>query len=622
MAFLASCAVLFAAGLFAWIAAALGHRLLGLTSLEFVSEAENLLCSAALGVICIVVLLFPMQLLRSIRTGVIAVIALAVLAGLRDFTRVLAKGLRLLRRSLRGSRLEKLLTMVTAAVLLTQGFAATAPLAGSDALHYHFTAPGLTLQLGFHPNFFLSHSFLTGQSHLLILAGLALGSSRLAMAFLFLGGVLTTVACFCLVRRWASREWALTAALAFSLTPVTFWQISTAGAPDIWMAFFATLGVLIISQAKDSPRVSHAVLSGALAGAVAGAKYTGCFIAASMAAAYLWESRSVRKLLLFLLGSLISGVWPYARNFAWTGDPLFPFLLRYFSPGKVNAYTLASYLADTGAGKPISLWRNLKFPFFAAIDPQHLGFWQFLGPLILCFAPLLILALRNTAAWRVALTVWILGAAGICVSSGMLRFLFPLLPTALAAVFTGASQLAPRGWRAARFISVATIGSFLLFGAAGLLFYDRAAILTAAGILSPDEYMRGHVPEYEKTEYVNRVLSGKEPGGKTLVFMRHTFYLRVPFLYGDPAASWAIDPAKLQTPEEWRAFFQAQGVRWVVRSPEYPRAITMPLIQLENQGQLSPIAQTEVFDFQDARIYGRRQAVAITILQVNPLRLK
>ena len=258
-----------------------------------------------------------------------------------------------------------------------------------------------------------------------------------------------------------------------------------------------------------------------------------------------------------------------------------------------------------------------EFPLFAAIDPQRLGFWQFLGPLILCFFPLLFLAARNTAAWRVALTVWILSALGVGVSSGMSRFLFPLLPTALVGAFAGVSQLAARGWRTARYISAATIGGFLLFGATGLLFYDRAALLVAAGITSQDEYRRRHVPEYEKTEYINRVLSGKEAGGKTLVFMRHMYYQRVPFLYGDPSASWAVDPSKLQTPEEWRAFFQAQNIRWVVRSPQYPSAIAAPLIQLETRGQLSPIAQTEISDFQDSRIYGQRQTVAVTILQVN-----
>jgi hypothetical protein len=36
------------------------------------------------------------------------------------------------------------------------------PLTGSDALNHHFTAQLLILESGFHPNFFLSHSFFCG----------------------------------------------------------------------------------------------------------------------------------------------------------------------------------------------------------------------------------------------------------------------------------------------------------------------------------------------------------------------------------------------------------------------------------------------------------------------------
>lgn len=143
------------------------------------------------------------------------------------------------------------------------------PVTGSDALHYHFTTPQLVLSSGFHPDFFLSHSFFKGQTHLLILAGLALGSSQLAMGLLFFGGVLVAAAGACLARRWTDRCWAWVAALAFLLTPVVFWQISTAGAPDLWMAFFATVRVLVISRAREKPRRTQAILAGAFAGAVA-----------------------------------------------------------------------------------------------------------------------------------------------------------------------------------------------------------------------------------------------------------------------------------------------------------------------------------------------------------------
>jgi len=617
MALATSCCALLAAGLFAVIATLLGLRVLRLLALELGSPAEHLLTCAALGVICIQVLLFVAQFSRHIRAAVLTVIALVLLLGASEFAAAAKKISAIFQTCVNSPEPEKFLIVVTAGVLLLEGFAAMAPVTGSDALHYHFAAPQLILQSGFHPDFFLSHSFFLGQSHLLILAGLALGSSQLAMGFLFLGGVLAAAAGACLARRWAGRQWAWTTALLFLLTPVVFWQISAAGAPDLWMAFFATTGVLTISSAAKTPSSAHSLLAGAMVGAVAGTKYTGCFIAASMAVAFLWEVRSIFKLSFFFLGSIAAGVYPYARNLVWTGDPMFPFLMRWLSPSKVNAYALLSYQADTGAAESRHLWQVLKFPLFAAIDRAHLGFWQFLGPLTLAFAPLLLLAVRNTPTWRVALTVWVLSSFGIGAASGMTRFLLPVLPIAIAAALAALALLKPGEWKLTRFVSLASLCSFLLVGAAGLLIYNRSAISAAVGLAPAQEYLRQHAPEYESAQFINEVLAGKGTEGNTLIFLRHLYYLRIPYLYGDPAASWAVDPSKFQAKEEWRALFKMENIRWVVRSSKYPPTIAAPLEELENSGELLPVAQTEVSEFHGLRISADRQTLPLVIFEVK-----
>ncbi len=619
MALAASLASLFAAGIFAIIATAFGHRVLRICGLEFSSDLEQLLCSVATGIICFEVLVFLTQILGHIRMDVVIVLVAFALFGLADASRIFLRSSRLLQKILQGSKLERLLVLFTAMALLVEGLAAMAPLTGSDALHYHFTGPLLVLRSGFHPDFFLSYTLLCGQSHLLILAALAFGSEQLAMALLFLGGVLAAAAAACLARQWTGREWSWLASLLLLLTPVFFWQISSAGAPDLWMAFFATMGVIVISHSKDalpSSRTIHAMLAGSLAGAVAGTKYTGCIVAASMALAYFVEVRAVSKWVSFILAALAAGVWPYARNFVWTGDPVFPFLMRWISPERVNNWTLNSYLGDTGAADHRGILQILEFPFFAAIDPAHLGFWQYLGPLVLAFAPLLFLVVRNTPAWRAALTVWVLSSIGIGATSGMTRFLLPVLPIALAGVLSAAAQLAPAGWRITRFVAIATVCALLVGGFAGLVVYDRSAVSAATGVTTREVYLRDHAPEYEDAEFVNQALADKSTQGKALVFLRHTYYLRVPFLYGDPSASWAVDPAKLRTPAQWRQMFRDNGVRWVVKSPVYPPPIAAPLNALEASGSLVPMAHSEVSDFQGMRIADKRQARTVVILEV------
>jgi Protein of unknown function (DUF1420) len=615
MALATSCALLLAVGSFAVIVSAAGHRILRLGGLEFPSDSEHLLCSAALGVLCLQVILFGAQIAGHLPVTVIATLVLAFVFGFPDVLAIGARAYGLVWRTMRGSRVEKWTITAIAVVLLVEGLAAMAPLTGSDALHYHFTAASQTLRYGFRPNFFLSHSFFTGQSHTLILAGLALGSDRLSMGLLFLGGVLAAAATACVAYRWMDRKTAGLVALVFLVTPVVFWQISAAGAPDLWMSFYTTIGVLVISRYREMPRMPLAVAAGALAGGVAGAKYTGCLVAASLAVAFLWEARSAARAVLFGLSALAVGVWPYARNLMWTGDPVFPFLLPYISPERVNAYTLASYLADTGASEHKEFWQLAAFPLFAAIDPAHLGFWQFLGPLVLAFAPLLIFTVRNTPLWRAVLVTWVGSAMLIGFTTGMTRFLLPVLPIALAAVAAGAAQLKVRRWLGSYYVATASVCGFLLFGTAGLLWYDRFALAAATGFSSREEYLRDHAPEYGEAEFINRRLQN-EGTGKVLVFLRHGYYLSVAFLYGDPSASWAIDPSQYRNPAEWLELFHQQGVLWVVRSPEYPPAIARPLYALETHGKLVPVARGEVSDFAGMRIAGDRRKRMIEILKV------
>src|SRR6266849_6381243 len=98
MELIISCVLLLAVGFFALMGTALGHRLLRLSSLEFDADAEHLLCSVALGVICTEVLFFLVQLSGHIRAGVITVLAVALFFGRNDFVAVFGKVSGLVRR--------------------------------------------------------------------------------------------------------------------------------------------------------------------------------------------------------------------------------------------------------------------------------------------------------------------------------------------------------------------------------------------------------------------------------------------------------------------------------------------------------------------------------------------
>lgn len=594
--------------------AGLGALLLRCAKLRVPSRIEHLLYSLAVGVLAFELLVSLGELWPNTRLGVCAAVVVAAAASLPLLPEVLADLKALLAGVAPLPTLERWLAAAVGAVIFLEGLASMAPLTGSDALHYHFTAPLLFLKDGFHVNWFLPHVFFLGMSHQLILAGLALGTEKLATGWIFLGGAAAAIATVYLARQWASGAWPYLAALAFLLTPVAFWQIMTAGAPDVWMALFVPLGVLATARAKENPSVAAACLVGVLAGGAAGTKYTGLILAASLFIAFAVEIRTLSRSLIFFAAAAATGIWPYLRNWAWNGDPLFPFLMRHLAPERINQTALAGILADTGVSEARSFWQILASPVFASVDQAHLGFWQLLGPLILAFAPLVILAVKRTPLWRASLIVWITGALFIAFTSGGPRFLLPLLPIALAAVIAGIAELRPRQWRAAFVFAELSLAGFLLMGLGGLALYAKSSWAVSAGLTSREAYLTQHAPDYPRSEFVNRQLLGKATDERALVFIDHLYYLRVPFLYGDPADSWAVDPERLRSDDDWRSFFSRNKIGWVVRGSNYPVQLSESLVRLEKEGVLAPCASGTVEDLFGNRIGGVREEERVTIL--------
>ena len=621
MEFAGSLCALAGALLLGMVGAALGRRFLRLLRVGISCDTEHLLFGAAVGFVLLEAAFFGAQLSGHIPLAFCIILAAAATLAAADFTAVLRGIANIVARGWQDSAVSRWLASATCLVLLIEGLAAMAPLTGSDALHYHFAAPAQVLRGGFAPDFFVLHSFLTGQGHLLILLGLALRSEKFALALLYLGGMLAAAGAACLTRAAAPRRYAWLAALAFLLSPVVFWQISTAGAPDLWMAFFASVGVLAIAKVREAPTHGLAAVCGMCAGVTAGTKYTGCIVAASLLLAFLWESRSLRLAAIFVAASLGAGIWPYARNLLWTGDPVFPFALTWFPVAQVNHTALAALLADTGVAVRLSLWQILQFPFFAAVDQKHLGFWQFFGPLCLVFAPMFFFLVPRDALWRASLVVWITGALGIGAISGMLRFLVFLLPVATAASLAGAAELCARASRTTRWLAMAAVGITLALGFAGMLVYVRPALATGLGLVSRDKYLQEYCPDYATSQFINSRIEGLSAatgnsGGKTMVFVQHLYNLHVPFVDGDPNGSWAVDPQRLRTAGEWQAFFHQNGIRWVVRSPEYPASLAASLNQLEAIGLLIPVARGEVLELSGMRILNQRRVLPIVILNV------
>jgi hypothetical protein len=597
--------------------ACLGSRILRLFRFQIERDAEHLLVAIGVGVVCTELLLFLVQFTQYIRQGFLFVIGLLCIPLFSESAVILRRFQATLRVLRSWSATSRYLIWLTGIVLSAQFLTSMAPLVGSDAMHYHFTVQKLILEQGFRPLFSNSHSFLCGQHHLLILLGLGLGSERLALGFIFLGGVLSAAVLASLASRWASEQTVVGIALLFLLTPVVFWQMSSSGAPDIYIAFFAGAVLIVLYQSGDAETWRQAMVAGLLTGGIAGGKYTGCLIAIAVVVAFISEFPSIARTVVFVLGSLIGGIWPYLRNTIWTGNPVFPFLSEKLSPKLITAYGLTSLANDTGAAANHNPAQLFPFLFFAAVNPQNRGLWDFFGPTVLALAPLVLLASRNTREWRVAFLMWFLSSLGIFFTSGLPRFLLPLFPMALCCVAGGIDYSLRKDWKIAYTVSMSTMVFMILAGAAGLAVYCRRPVQAAVGFTHREAYLNERSQDYQAEQAINQMLGTPATRGRALVFLRHQYYLRIPYLNGDPATSFEVDPERLKTPEHWKKFLSAKGIAYVVRAPDYPVVIDAPLKELEKQGDLVIFDQREVGNLLGMRLQEVHTTIPVIILKVN-----
>lgn len=514
------------------------------------------------------------------------------------------------------SGLALLLTSAILACVVLDSLLGMAPLTGSDALVYHFTVPKLGLARGSEPIFWLVNSFLVGQGHSLIGLGLALGSDRISMGLILVGGFLAAGALFVLTRNLTSERWAGLATLAFLLTPMVYWQMGTSGSPDIWMAFYATLAVMAASKGARPDENRWLALAGLLAGAAAGIKLTGWAIPVGIVTYCLFATRSLVRTCVCGLWSLPAGILPIVRNFWWTRDPFFPFLSRWLRPEHLNAITLAAIQMETHPkGYDRSILGLLTFPFLLSLKGDAYGVGQYFGPVVLALAPLLLFAFRRRGLAYAAGCVWGVVFLSVDLTSQAARFLLPVFPLALALVIVGVAEAFRKGWRVVQVGCAGTLLFALLFGLGSETIYARDFLPVVVGLERREVFLERTAPDYNMASFINRSLEGRQ--GNVMVFFQHVYYLHVPFLIGDPGISWLMDPDRLKGPQSLLQLFHEQNVRWVVKGPYYPKPFASAFQTLEDEGKLRPRFSADTSGFAYFRISGAKVPVHVVILEVD-----
>lgn len=536
----------------------------------------------------------------------------------RQFWRALRGG------AARGAGLAWLVLL--AGLLLLSVLMASAPLTGSDALAYHFMVPKLYEDAGrVFPLFWHANSFFSiGSAHGLILLGMVLGDASTGLYLCYLGGVLSVLATYAIARRFMPVNWALLTAALLLVSPITFWQMSVAGAPDMWTTLYTVLAVLMLLNWSDQRDDGSLSLCGFLAGLAASSKYTGWAVPLVASPFVIFLSPRSAKglgkaLLLFALPVLVAGSWRYVLNYVWTGDPVFPFLARLLAAKDFNAFTYEKMVTGTrSSGFTLTPWRFVTYPFLLTVEGRTVGVGHYFGPIILTLAPLTLVSAftgKLRIVWLFCLgffvTNWLTSQVG--------RFLLPVFPLALVLSVHALWWLTRKpGLRIALTGARAAVGAFLCFGVGANALYARDFLPVVVGKESREAFLTRMAPDYEIAEYVNEVIAGQP--GTVMVFFRHTYYLAVPFVHGDPRISWLMTREKTETSDSLHQLLEELGVRWVIETGPYPFWLESSFRDLERRGLLTEGPSIDVENFIGNRIYGRRGPARVVIRRVEPRR--
>lgn len=408
---------------------------------------------------------------------------------------------------------------------------ALCPPTDPDGLHYHLTAPLKYLDAG-RFEYLPTYLHLNWPMAVEMLFGIGMAFHRhYAAAMVESGfGVLLLLSLYSFGSRIASSAagW-LAAATGFCL----FSGLMPMAYIDIGLSQFLLLAVYALhlgwhaqsGEGADAAR-AHAWwnLSALLAGMAAATKLTGIAWGATLAAVVFllvwhasagatqtvpWRTASLQAMRYASICILFVAPW-YVRSWAMTGDPMYPFLWKWFRPIDWDAEAhqrLTEYLRDF-----ITLPSMRLSPVQVAQVKWISSFAVLLGGLVFLSRPVTRsvrpLALFTTAA--LALQVLLGGI--------YLRYLIPLLlPLILVIVWVADHVLLRHRW-------ARTVAGFLLiglhWGGHHLLHYPRQVLTqvqqtlpVVLGRVSREQYLTRRLPNFPILEWANHHL----PSGSNVV---------------------------------------------------------------------------------------------------------
>jgi len=450
---------------------------------------------------------------------------------------------------------NRLTTLYLSAIGVFALLLALLPPTDWDGLFYHLTGPKIYLQAGrIVGDFDVPHfNFPSLMEMLFVWAMLLRGD--IAAKLLHTGfGLLLAGLVYIVARRLLGQKVAWPAVLILASMPM-LGTLSTWAYNDLALAFYqlASLYAVINYQLSitneqnsgiQNPKSkiqnrNWLILSGLFAGLAMGLKYTSFITPLVVVLLIVWfgfQQRQAKETLLnltiFSLVALLIALPWYLKNWAFTGNPVYPFLSSVFGGQYWDTFRADWYAsAGTGIG-----WRPgtlLALPWLLTLGVGDANFWDGrTGPLLLLFLPLVIWvsfsrrSLNRPSAYNLLMiyvlahfAFWTLGviwSASLRQSRLLLPGLVGLVPL-VSWVWLNLSEFDLPQFSLSRFVNI-TVGLILALTAinVGLLTLQINPVPYLIGLETREQYLTRRLgAHYAAMQQINSAL----PPEATVVFL-------------------------------------------------------------------------------------------------------
>ena len=490
--------------LFIYLASALGCRLLRLSRLELADPGENLLLATGLGLgalQAVPFLLFSLGIGHSLAFyALLAVIGILLIP---DWIRVWA-WFRGWMESLRPTeQWQRIVTMIFGILMGSLYLRSACPATSHDDLSYHVTAAVRFLDTGgfrYLPT--LTYTNWPTSVELLFATALALHAESPVSLIQLLLGVVTLGGVYAAARRLGNARAGAASCIALLTYPV-FWEEMTVAHVDLGTTAFSILAIFSLLLARQQPDSSARwrTMAAVFGGLAATTKLSGVWVLVSISllaggipagqqserGAYSWRE----ALRCLAVGGTVVAPW-FIRTWIVTGNPVYPALhsifggIEWTAEGwpRVQRYFM---LLNSPPGLPPT-YANLLLSRLAIIAAAFLilgatlfGTRRSNQAIPARFAALFVALFVIGSAFQLRLVMAAIPAVAVCAGVGLAR--------------------TRAGAGAALTVIAIALGLYVASSRffEGQLYASRAAL----GMVSREDYLRRHLPDYPLVQFAN-----------------------------------------------------------------------------------------------------------------------